>query len=86
MQYGLKAENRYMYTWKVWNELCCFCVLQYPHFLKRDGNKMLVMLQRRKKYKNRTILGFKTLAIGHVNMSHVSLVYWNNLDKFRLLL
>ncbi|XP_076464545.1 phosphofurin acidic cluster sorting protein 1-like isoform X4 [Babylonia areolata] len=45
--------------------------LQYPHFLKRDGNKMLVMLQRRKKYKNRTILGFKTLAIGHVNMSQV---------------
>ncbi|XP_025104132.1 phosphofurin acidic cluster sorting protein 2-like isoform X3 [Pomacea canaliculata] len=45
--------------------------LQYPHFLKRDGNKLLVMLQRRKKYKNRTILGFKTLAIGHVNMSQV---------------
>ncbi|KAK7463324.1 hypothetical protein BaRGS_00038125, partial [Batillaria attramentaria] len=47
--------------------------LQYPHFLKRDGNKLLVMLQRRKKYKNRTILGFKTLAIGHVNMSQGSI-------------
>ncbi|XP_067680503.1 phosphofurin acidic cluster sorting protein 2-like isoform X3 [Haliotis asinina] len=45
--------------------------LQYPHFLKRDCNKLQVMLQRRKKYKNRTILGFKTLAIGQVNMSHV---------------
>ena len=30
------------------------------------------MLQRRKKYKNRTILGFKTLAIGTINMSQVS--------------
>ncbi|BFZ12018.1 hypothetical protein BsWGS_15057 [Bradybaena similaris] len=45
--------------------------LQYPHFLKRDGNWLHVMLQRRKKYKNRTILGFKTLAVGRVNMSKV---------------
>ncbi|XP_055878150.1 phosphofurin acidic cluster sorting protein 2-like isoform X4 [Biomphalaria glabrata] len=45
--------------------------LQYPHFLKRDGNKLHVMLQRRKKYKNRTFLGFKTLAVGQVNMSQV---------------
>lgn len=29
------------------------------------------MLQRRKKYKNRTMLGFKTLAVGQVSMSHV---------------
>lgn len=29
------------------------------------------MLQRRKKYKNRTILGFKTLATGTINMSQV---------------
>ena len=30
-----------------------------------------MMLQRRKKYKNRTILGYKTLAAGYVNMSQV---------------
>ncbi|XP_063231551.1 phosphofurin acidic cluster sorting protein 1 isoform X2 [Bacillus rossius redtenbacheri] len=47
-----------------------FC-LQYPHFLKRDGNKLHVTLQRRKRYKNRTILGYKTLAEGVVNMSQV---------------
>lgn len=29
------------------------------------------MLQRRKKYKNKTILGYKTLAAGQVNMTHV---------------
>ncbi|CAL4121819.1 unnamed protein product, partial [Meganyctiphanes norvegica] len=45
--------------------------LQYPHFLKREGNTLHVMLQRRKKYKNRTIMGFKTLAVGVINMSEV---------------
>jgi len=45
--------------------------LQYPHFLKREGNKLQIMLQRRKKYKNRTILGYKTLAVGIINMSQV---------------
>ncbi|XP_065942705.1 phosphofurin acidic cluster sorting protein 2 isoform X3 [Magallana gigas] len=44
--------------------------LQYPHYLKRDC-KLQVMLQRRKKYKNKTILGYKTLAAGQVNMTHV---------------
>ncbi|XP_031557870.1 phosphofurin acidic cluster sorting protein 2-like [Actinia tenebrosa] len=45
--------------------------LQYPHFLKRNGNNLQIMLQRRKRYKNRTILGFKTLAVGVVNMGQV---------------
>lgn len=30
------------------------------------------MLQRRKRYKNRTILGYKTLAVGLINMAEVS--------------
>lgn len=45
--------------------------LQYPHFLKREENQLQIMLQRRKKYKHRTILGFKTLAVGIINMSQV---------------
>ncbi|XP_060746879.1 phosphofurin acidic cluster sorting protein 1a isoform X4 [Tachysurus vachellii] len=45
--------------------------LQYPHFLKRDANRLQIMLQRRKRYKNRTILGYKTLALGLINMSEV---------------
>ncbi|XP_076835480.1 phosphofurin acidic cluster sorting protein 1a isoform X2 [Brachyhypopomus gauderio] len=45
--------------------------LQYPHFLKRDANRLQVMLQRRKRYKNRTILGYKTLALGLINMAEV---------------
>uniref|UniRef100_A0A671VPK3 Uncharacterized protein n=1 Tax=Sparus aurata TaxID=8175 RepID=A0A671VPK3_SPAAU len=45
--------------------------LQYPHFLKRDVNRLHVMLQRRKRYKNRTILGYKTLAVGVINMAEV---------------
>ncbi|XP_076638104.1 phosphofurin acidic cluster sorting protein KrT95D isoform X2 [Colletes latitarsis] len=45
--------------------------LQYPHYLKRDGNKLLILLQRRKRYKNRTMLGYKTLAEGIINMAQV---------------
>ncbi|XP_054651576.1 phosphofurin acidic cluster sorting protein 2 isoform X2 [Dunckerocampus dactyliophorus] len=45
--------------------------LQYPHFLKREGNKLEVLLQRRKRYKHRTILGYKTLAAGSVDMAEV---------------
>ena len=52
-------------------------LLQYPHFLKREGNLLHIMLQRRKKYKNRTILGFKTLAIGIINMSQVNILIQN---------
>ena len=47
------------------------CNLQYPHFLKRDANRLQIMLQRRKRYKNRTILGYKTLAVGVINMAEV---------------
>ncbi|XP_069024285.1 phosphofurin acidic cluster sorting protein 1-like [Embiotoca jacksoni] len=45
--------------------------LQYPHFLKRDVNRLHLMLQRRKRYKNRTILGYKTLAVGVIDMTEV---------------
>lgn len=51
-----------------------FHSLQYPHFLKRDANRLQIMLQRRKRYKNRTILGYKTLAVGVINMAEVSAV------------
>ena len=64
----------------------CLCVLQYPHFLKRDGNKLQVMLQRRKKYKNRTILGYKTLAMGQVNMAQVRLTMKVDVDHSTLIL
>lgn len=47
------------------------CYWQYPHFLKRDANRLQIMLQRRKRYKNRTILGYKTLAVGVINMAEV---------------
>ena len=45
--------------------------LQYPHFLKRSGNQLQIMIQRRKRYKHRAILGFKTLAFGLINMAEV---------------
>ncbi|KAL3873158.1 hypothetical protein ACJMK2_036310 [Sinanodonta woodiana] len=46
-------------------------MLQYPHFLKRDVNKLHVMLQRRKRYKNKQIPGYKTLAVGQINMAQI---------------
>ncbi|XP_064603928.1 phosphofurin acidic cluster sorting protein 2-like isoform X3 [Liolophura sinensis] len=52
-------------------ELDLYFSLPYPHFMKRDGNKLQILLQRRKKYKNRTILGYKTLAVGQVSMAQV---------------
>uniref|UniRef100_T1IQR1 Phosphofurin acidic cluster sorting protein 2 n=1 Tax=Strigamia maritima TaxID=126957 RepID=T1IQR1_STRMM len=50
-------------------ELALSFSFQYPHFLKREGNKLQILLQRRKRYKNRTMLGFKTLAVGTVGMA-----------------
>uniref|UniRef100_A0ABM5G9U4 Phosphofurin acidic cluster sorting protein 2-like isoform X1 n=1 Tax=Pogona vitticeps TaxID=103695 RepID=A0ABM5G9U4_9SAUR len=56
---------------RVETELALTFSLQYPHFLKREGNILQIMLQRRKRYKNRTILGYKTLAVGTINMVEV---------------
>ncbi|XP_056383358.1 phosphofurin acidic cluster sorting protein 1 [Hyla sarda] len=52
-------------------ELQLTFLLQYPHFLKRNANRLQIMLQRRKRYKNRTILGYKSLAVGVINMAEV---------------
>lgn len=52
-------------------ELDLTFALQYPHFLKKNGNQLQILLQRRKRYKNRAILGFKTLAHGTINMADV---------------
>ncbi|KAI1295434.1 Phosphofurin acidic cluster sorting protein 1 [Halotydeus destructor] len=54
--------------------------LQYPHFIKKGGNQLQILLQRRKRYKNRAILGFKTLAVGVINMAEV-LQRSNHMEK-----
>uniref|UniRef100_A0A7E4UN95 Phosphofurin acidic cluster sorting protein 2 n=1 Tax=Panagrellus redivivus TaxID=6233 RepID=A0A7E4UN95_PANRE len=45
--------------------------LQYSHYFKRKSNTLQVLIQRRKRYKNRHIPGFKTLAIGYLNLDDV---------------
>jgi hypothetical protein len=45
--------------------------IQYSHNLKRKNNLLQILIQRRKRYKNRHIPGFKTLAIGHINLDDV---------------
>lgn len=44
---------------------------QYPHFLKRGGNILQIRVQRRKRYRNHPLGGYKTLAMGTVEMSQV---------------
>ena len=36
---------------------------QYPHFLKRNSNYLQIILQRRKKYKNKAILGMCIICL-----------------------
>uniref|UniRef100_L7N1L9 Phosphofurin acidic cluster sorting protein 2 n=1 Tax=Myotis lucifugus TaxID=59463 RepID=L7N1L9_MYOLU len=45
--------------------------LQYNHFLKGEGNKLLIMLEQRKCSKNRNVLGYKTLASGAIHMADI---------------
>ncbi|XP_059527723.1 phosphofurin acidic cluster sorting protein 2-like [Myotis daubentonii] len=45
--------------------------LQYNHFLKGEGNKLLIMLEQRKCSKNRNVLGYETLASGAIHMADV---------------
>lgn len=43
----------------------------YPHYIKKDTNFLYFYIQKRKKLKNRAILGFKTLAIGFIDLSGI---------------
>ncbi|EPQ14377.1 Phosphofurin acidic cluster sorting protein 2 [Myotis brandtii] len=43
--------------------------LQYPHFLKREGNNLQIMLQQKQRLENQTILGYRTLAVGTIDMA-----------------
>jgi phosphofurin acidic cluster sorting protein 2 len=45
--------------------------IQYCHFIKRKLNVLQILIQRRKRYKNRQIPGFKTLAMGHLNLDEI---------------
>ncbi|PIC28126.1 hypothetical protein B9Z55_020146 [Caenorhabditis nigoni] len=47
-----------------------FCI-QYPHFLKRKANVLQLLIQRRKKYKNRLPGGFRDLAVGNINLTYI---------------
>ncbi|KAM7067048.1 LOW QUALITY PROTEIN: phosphofurin acidic cluster sorting protein 2-like [Molossus nigricans] len=58
------------------NDLTLTFSLLYPHILKGEGNKLEIILQRRKRSKMRTLLNckmdaYKTLATGTINMAEV---------------
>lgn len=43
--------------------------ITYPFFPKKDTNILYFYIQQRKKYKNRTILGYKTIAYASVDLA-----------------
>jgi hypothetical protein len=45
--------------------------ISYSHYLKKTTNFLFIYIQRRKKYKNRTILGYKSLAIGKIDLQAI---------------
>lgn len=45
--------------------------LIYPHFLKKDVNLLYFYVQKKNKYKNRTMLGYKTLAFSYIDLSSI---------------
>ncbi|CAK5023920.1 unnamed protein product [Meloidogyne enterolobii] len=45
--------------------------IQYSHYVKRKSNNLQILIQRRKRYKNRQIPGFKTLAMGRLNLDEI---------------
>lgn len=59
------------------------CNIQYSHQLTRNRNVLQILLQRRKKYKSKTMnLGFKTLAYCNVDLAQVWLYDINCNDIF----
>ncbi|XGW06049.1 hypothetical protein V3C99_016412 [Haemonchus contortus] len=46
--------------------------IQYPHFVKRKGNSLQILIQRRRKFKSRPFpSSFKTIAVGMVNLTQL---------------
>ncbi|XP_054565350.1 phosphofurin acidic cluster sorting protein 2-like, partial [Eptesicus fuscus] len=45
--------------------------LKYPHSLKREGNKLQIMLQKKLRFENQTIIGYQTLAMGIIDLTEV---------------
>lgn len=48
-----------------------FYNISYSHYLKKNTNFLYIYIQRRKKYKNRTILGYKSLAMAKIDLQSI---------------
>ena len=60
-------------------ELDLSFTLQYPHFLKRNCNYLQIILQRRKKYKNKAILGIYAICLFYSNNNNNIIIGFKNL-------
>lgn len=61
---NIQAHNENLLSLDI--ELDLSFTLQYPHFLKRNCNYLQIILQRRKKYKNKAILGMDFPILYHI--------------------
>lgn len=56
---------------QVKTDLALTISLQYPHSLKIKGNNLQILLQQKQRLNNQTILGYRTLAMGTMDMAEV---------------
>lgn len=63
--------NRHFNVALVWQHLVIWLIFLFCFLLPFRPRRLLILLQRRKKYKTRTILGYKTLAEGVIRMDAV---------------
>jgi hypothetical protein len=45
--------------------------ITYPHSLKKDANLLYIYIQKRKKFKTKPIMGYKTLAFTFIDLANV---------------
>lgn len=71
-QFILRSDDIVMPPWRpVKTNLALTFSLKYPHSIKREANKLKVMLQKKLHGENHTISGYKTLAMGTIDMAEV---------------
>ncbi|XP_059525993.1 phosphofurin acidic cluster sorting protein 2-like [Myotis daubentonii] len=58
---------------QVQTDLALTFSLQYPHSLKRKGSTLQVLLQQKQRLSTQALMGYKTLAMGTINMAELML-------------
>ena len=67
----IKSQQQQLQNDVIVLNLNLFYNISYSHYLKKNTNFLYIYIQRRKKYKNRTILGFKTLSFAKIDLQSI---------------